>query len=337
MTPLDFALAYSARGWRIAPIKPGFKYPHGIDNWQTAATTDAARIRRYYKQNPTHGVCIATGAESGLFAIDIDPDDGGDDSLRALEAKYGPLPDTVMSLTGGGGTHYLLAWPTDGREIRNSASGVLGVGIDVRGTGGQIVVAPTVHPNGMPYAWEVEHDPLDGVALAVAPDWLLDLLTADPRTTEPSRRAPRPRPLGDPLPGDWWESGTTWPDELGRYGWALHSTHHDAAGDYYELWTRPGKTTRDGASASLYYRGSDVLKVFTSSCPPLRAEETYTLWGFHVAMEHGGDFAKAASAVRTSMQVAAGVAAAPAARVATTTTTVACPHCGSTNTKEVAA
>ena len=80
-----------------------------------------------------------------------------------------------------------------------------------------------------------------------------------------------------------------------------------------------------------------MLKVFTSNCPPLHAEETYTLWGFHVAMEHGGDFAKAASAVRTSMQVAAGAAAAPAARVATTTTTVACPHCGSTNTKEVAA
>lgn len=337
MTPLEAAIAYASRGWRVHPIPPKMKHP-AMPRWQENATTDEHRIRRYYGQHPTHGVCIATGAESGLFAIDIDPDDGGDDSLRALEAKYGPLPDTVMSLTGGGGTHYLLAWPTDGREIRNSASSVLGVGIDVRGTGGQIVVAPTVHPNGMPYAWEVEHDPLDGIALAVAPEWLLELLTADPRATEP-RAERRPRPLGDPLPGDWWESGTTWPDELVRYGWALHSTHTDAAGDYYELWARPGKSVKDGASASLYYRGSDVLKVFTSNCPPLHAEETYTLWGFHVAMEHGGDFAKAASAVRTTMQVAAGVAAAPAARVATTTTTttVACPHCGSTNTKEVAA
>lgn len=299
MTTLDHALHYAARGWRIHPVPRGEKYPAGMGEWQRNATTDEARIRKYYGLNPDHGVCVATGQESGIFAVDIDPDHGGDDSLRALEAKYGELPDTVESLTGGGGRHLLFAWPDDG-EIRNSASGVLGVGIDVRGTGGQIVVAPSVHPNGTPYAWEIMHDPLDGVAVAQAPQWLLDLLQQAPQVTEP-RRPERKRLANDPPPGDWWEARTDWPAELTRHGWALHSQHADVSGGYYEMWTRPGKTVREGASASLYWQGSDVLKVFTSSAPPLTAEATYTLWGFHVAMVHGGDFTAAARAVRGEM------------------------------------
>ena len=98
------------------------------------------------RRTPAHGVCIATGAESGLWALDIDPGHGGDDSLRALEAVHGDLPDTVQSLTGGGGVHHLFAWPDDGREILNNQSGRAGAGIDVRGVGGQVVVAPTIHP-----------------------------------------------------------------------------------------------------------------------------------------------------------------------------------------------
>jgi P4 family phage/plasmid primase-like protien len=299
MTPLEHALAYAARGWRVAPIPPGEKYPAHLPQWQKLAHTDADRLTKYWTLNPDHGVCIVTGPESGVFAIDIDPDDGGDDSLRALEARHGEFPDTVQSLTGGGGTHYLFAWP-DGREIRNSASGVLGVGIDVRGIGGQIVVAPTVHPSGRAYAWEIEHDPFDGVALADAPEWLIELLTAAPASTEP-RRPERKRLASDPLPGDWWESQTSWPDELARHGWTIHSQHHDAQGGYYELWTRPGKQASDGASASLYWQGSDVLKVFSTNAAPLEAERTYSLWGFHVAMVHGNDFEGAARTVRKTM------------------------------------
>jgi hypothetical protein len=300
VTSLDHALYYAARGWRVVPIPPGHKHPKGIKDWQNKATTDIGRISRYWTTNPDHGVGIATGPESGFFALDIDPDHGGDDSLAALEAKYGSLPDTIESLTGGGGRHLPFAW-VPGLNIQNNQSGKLGAGIDVRGINGQIVVAPTVHPGtGRQYCWEVEHDPFDGVAVADAPQWLLDLLAADIAATEP-RRPKRVRLVGDLMPGDWWAAQTSWPDELARYGWTLHSIHNDAAGSYYELWTRPGKAIDAGASASLYYQGSDVLKVFTSSAAPLQADETYTLWGFHVAMEHGGDFAAAARLVRAQM------------------------------------
>jgi hypothetical protein len=201
---------------------------------------------------------------------------------------------------------------------------VLGVGIDVRGEGGQIVVAPTVHPaSGIAYAWEIEHDPLDGIALAEPPAWLVEALTTPPGTVEP-RRPPRPRVSDDPMPGEWWEARTSWPDELARRGWTLHSRHHDAQGGDYELWTRPGKTVRQGASASLYWHGSDVLKVFSSNAAPLAPEATYTLWGFEVAHAHGGDFEGAARAVRREMPGRSSMQGTP------------CPCCGSTRTRAAA-
>jgi len=292
MTPLEYANYYASRGWRVVPIPTGQKYPKGIDQWETKATTDPARIARYWKKHPTHGIGIATGPESGVFIIDIDPRDGGDDSLAALEAKYGPLPDTIEAVTGGDGRHLVFRWPDEG-EIRNSASGVLGVGIDIRGINGQFVVAPSIHPQtGREYTWEVEHDPRDGVAVADAPDWILDLLQAAPGTARP-RRDPLPRTNTD-LPGDKWAAATTWADELQKDGATLHSKHTDLQGNYYELWTRPGKSAHDGASASLYYLGSEVLKMFSSGWDGLNAEETYTLWGYHVATKHGNDYGQAA-------------------------------------------
>jgi hypothetical protein len=308
MSALEHALAYAARGWRVAPIPRGKKHP-GRDDWQLIATTDPATITAWWTQpgawrdrdDPsTYGVCIVTGAESGVFAVDIDPDHDGDDSLRALEARHGALPDTVEAVTGGGGRHLLFRWP-DAGEVRGSASGALGVGIDVRGVGGQIVAAPTIHPDtGVAYAWELEHDPLDAYPVAEAPGWLLEELTKPREVRAP--RQPKPTAIGlDPAPGERWAAAHSWPEVLTADGWTLHSVHHDSAGEYYELWTRPGKGIDDGASASLYYGGSDLLKVFTSSAAPLRAELTYTLWGYWVATRFHDDFKRAASTVRAEL------------------------------------
>ena len=291
MTPKDYALAYAKLGLRVIPIPPGHKYPKGITDWETKATTDTTRISAYWDTNPTHGVGIATGTESGVFVIDIDPDDGGDDSLQALEARYGVLPETVETLTGGGGRHLFYRWP-DNTDIRNEASGTLGVGIDIRGTGGQVVSPPTLHPvTGRAYTFEIEHDPLNGYPVADAPQWLITLLTNRP---VPTPRTPKlSRTFGD-LPGDVWAQKTSWATELVAHGATLHSVHHDRNGEYYELWTRPGKQTGEGASASLYYGGTDLLKVFTPNWAGLTVDQTYTLWGFHVTTQHDGDYVEAA-------------------------------------------
>lgn len=98
-------------------------------------------------------------------------------------------------------------------------------------------------------------------------------------------------------PGDWYNATASWPDLLGRYGWTFHSRKSDGE----ELWVRPGKDRRDGASASLYYKGSDVLKVFTDGAAPLLALETYTKFGFLAAMTRGGDHKQTTRDVRAMM------------------------------------
>lgn len=291
MTPLDAALDYASRGWRVINIIAGDKRPRG-NAWQQRATTDEATIQGWFSEHSEDGIGIATGAGSGLFVLDVDVagDKIGDISLRQLEGQYGELPRTVEAITGSGGRHIFFRWPA-GAIISNSASSRLGPDLDIRGEGGQVVAAPTVHPNGQAYAWDVEHHP-DDVPVAEAPTWLLSLLTTAP---EPVER-PKPAEPQSDRPGDLWAAATSWAEILQADGWTLH--HIDRSGE--EHWTRPGKDVRDGTSATVNYGGSDTLKIFTSSVPELAVEATYTKIGYLAAMRHGGDHAAAARALRAA-------------------------------------
>lgn len=197
MKPLDYALKYAARGWRVFPVyecratgtqcscgnrrcdSPG-KHPrteHGL----TDATTDAAQIRAWWRQWPNANIGIATGA--GLVVVDIDPHHGGSESLDALREELGAWPDTVECLTGGSGRHIYFYDPS-GAKVRNSV-GTLAAGVDVRGEGGYVVAPPSIHASGRCYAWEASSDPLDGVAVAEIPAAWLARIVAPTRTPAP--------------------------------------------------------------------------------------------------------------------------------------------------------
>lgn len=260
-----------------------------MNEWQDAATTDEELIRQWWQRWPDHGVGIATGQVSGLFVVDVDVSDGkqGDDTLADLEATYGELPPTVEVVTGSGGRHLYFRWP-EGLVIRNDAGTRLGPGLDVRGEGGQVLAPPTRHPTGTHYRWEASGDPSDGVAVAEAPGWLVALLTAAPVGTPRAERTPY---VGEARPGDRFAASVTWPDLLKADKAEYVDTRRDRSGNEYEMWARPGA---DHTSATLYYGGSDVLKVFSSNWPGLTQDQTYTRFGYFVATRYGGDFARAA-------------------------------------------
>ncbi len=69
---------------------PG-KHPW-LKEWPTKATTDVATICGWLDERPTTNLGLATGAGSGLIALDIDPRHGGDESLAMLEARHGAAP-----------------------------------------------------------------------------------------------------------------------------------------------------------------------------------------------------------------------------------------------------
>ncbi len=284
------ALALAAKGIHVLPIKPGHKRPP-MTAWQNAATTDPQIIRNWYTGlYHDHGIGIATG-HAGLFVIDIDehhPEASGTDTLEQLTETHGPLPDTWEVQTGSGGRHLYYHSPI---PISNDAGRKLGPGIDIRGTGGQVLAPPTIHPNGRPYNWLIGHHP-DDLPLAQAPGWLLQLLTPTPTPTPvPTRRHNDLWDELDDSPAARYNNTTTWPQILTNDGWTLNHTDRNSE----QHWTRPGKN--NGTSATIGWNGQDVLVVFTSSLPWL-PEGAYSRFGYYACRHHNGDRSAAARELR---------------------------------------
>jgi KaiC/GvpD/RAD55 family RecA-like ATPase len=276
-------------------------------SWQHAATDDADAINNWYGGlYRTAGVGLALGPQPNgdyLFAIDVDTHDPAQDgweALTELEAHHGKLPDTWRSLTGAGGGHLIFAAPA-GVTVRNqqSSGNRIAPGIDVRGDGGQIVVAPTIHPDtGIAYAWEHGYAP-DEVAVAQAPAWLLELVRErEPQKAEPL--TPRPEVSGDDV-FDLHRAGWDWNTELLGRGWTLTKAHGN---DTY--WTRPGKDRRAGHSAVLHGNEGPFV-VFTAEIDPTWTTAgsrtvdgsgwSFGPFGFYAATQHAGDRSAAVKAL----------------------------------------
>ncbi len=87
-----------------------------------------------------------------LVAIDVD----GDRSLlEPIEREHGALPPTLTAKSAKG-WHLIYRVP-DGRQVGNRVR--LAPGVDVRGEGGQIVVAPSRHASGARYRWVDAREP----------------------------------------------------------------------------------------------------------------------------------------------------------------------------------
>lgn len=160
---VNAALAYARRGWAVFPLhspmegacscgKPDCRNtgkhprtPKGLHD----ATTDESTIRKWWTRWPTANIGVVTGEASGMFVLDVDPRNGGDLTLARLEREHGTLPPTLVARTGGGGRHILFAHP----GMKVSAGVKLGPGLDIKGEGGYIVAAPSVHASGAKYEW----------------------------------------------------------------------------------------------------------------------------------------------------------------------------------------
>ena len=165
---LRAALAYARRGVPVFPCEPGGKAPLTYNGFWDA-TTDSRRIGIWWGRWPGANIGVPTGERSGLLVLDVDPRDGGPESLAGLERTAGPLPKTARARTGGGGMHVFFRYPA-GEGVRNS-TGRLGPGLDVRGEGGYVVVPPSRTLGA--YEW-LDRAPLAG------PAWLLGCLREQP-------------------------------------------------------------------------------------------------------------------------------------------------------------
>jgi len=181
----DYALKYVRLGWQVLPLDPGSKKPLGrlVPKGFHDATNDPETIKRWWNQHPDAGIGIALRA-SGLVAVDIDPRNGGIDTIDQLEAEHGPIVSDVLALTGGGGEHRVFS-----ASLVEGLPGTLGPGVDLKADG-YIAVEPTLHPSGKRYGWEASSSPLDGIVPSTLPSWIRDKSRA--KLTAPVSTVVRP-------------------------------------------------------------------------------------------------------------------------------------------------
>lgn len=148
------------------------KHPFGrlVPAGLTNATTDPQIIQGWFRLAPCN---VGIAVPAGVIVLDVDPRHNGDTSLRDLIAKHGPLPNTLVARTGGGGAHYYFRLSRD-IIVRNSA-GKLAPGLDIKTQGGYVVAPPSV--TSAPYSWEGNHRP-DYKQIASAPAWLAQMIGA---------------------------------------------------------------------------------------------------------------------------------------------------------------
>ena len=190
---------YASQGWKILPchgitldgrctcnsshVEPKDKGKHpAINGWNSAATSDANILSRYWEQNPDYNVGVYC-RPSGFFVIDIDPRGGGSESFEKFESLVeGALPPTVEATTGeytiGGGKvlrgRHLFYKCDESEELTGNLSKAGLKGIDIKHNG-YVLIAPSRHFSGQCYEW-VDGKRPDQIEMAQAPEELLKFL-----------------------------------------------------------------------------------------------------------------------------------------------------------------
>lgn len=329
---LEAALSYARLGWHVFPCwwaeedpdagrwrcacgnpdckSPG-KHPIGalVPGGQNNATTDEDTIRAWWARYPQANIAVALSA-SGLCAVDVDPRNGGLETVELLEAKFGSLQSDVVQFTGGGGWHAVFQLPPGAQAL----PGKLGPGVDLK-VNGYIMLDPSLHVSGKRYGWEASSDPREGVVPSPLPDWVRSMASdaptrraagedagsryLGPTVVEDLRSALEAIPSDD---RDLWVRFCLALKPCGQQGWAL-----------WDAWSRK----------SVKYDPADAARVWYTAKP--RGEVGYESI-FAVAQEQYG-WKNPARAQPAAPAAAAPVADEPAAEVAEQRFDEALPPC----------
>jgi Bifunctional DNA primase/polymerase, N-terminal len=295
---LAAALEYVQHHWEVFPLRgkvPAIPKPHLKDSpeYRTCkgecgqpghgvldATTDIDQITQWWTGDYA-GANIGGRVPKSMFVLDTDPYHGGLESLATLEAKFSKLPQTLTDYSGreDGGAHYFYRRPPGTLSATR-----LGPGIDIKTSGGYVVLPPSVHPvTGKPYT-RIEHP------VAAPPDWLITLLLprpAPPRSPHPQSR----RRLQGPSIADAFNAATSWADILCPHGWAYLAGDPDGDG---AVWLHPAATSKCSATVR-----HGCLFVYTPNTPFKVYDEDpnrkgYTKFRAYALLNHNGDMSAAA-------------------------------------------
>lgn len=189
------AIEYAKNGFAVFPLVRGTKTPHSAQNLLYGrdkvdangnvvkdaqgnvkkeggvkiATTDLAKIVRWWLAEPDSNIAIATGKISDCFVVDVDmgvkengkgekTEKNGDKAWAAILENAGvDEPETSVARTTSGGLHYFFKYQakpetTTDAGVYHALFDGKATNIDIRNDGGYVVAAPSV-VNGKAYAW----------------------------------------------------------------------------------------------------------------------------------------------------------------------------------------
>ena len=269
-TMLQAALRIAA-DWPVFPCNPQDKRPftaHGFKD----ATKDIKQIKAWWKQWPKTMIGVPMGAATGVFCVDLDRKPNEPDGVATwakLESEHGKAPETRMQVTPSTGQHLLFKWCND---IRNHKLKEFAPGIETRGEGGYIIVAPSVMADGKAYT-------SNDAAIGDAPEWFLQIIArcafraqVDQDCIDAARRQ---KPQGgeqpdielikaalDAIPSDayddWFRVAGALRRELGDRGYALFEAWSKTSQKFNLIkcqrkWRDAGDIRQIGAGTIFHY------------------------------------------------------------------------------------
>ena len=309
------ARAYHAAGYSPLWLPPRKKAspPLGYTgrDGREASTED---VDRWTAEQGAGNICLRL--PRGVAGVDVDAykDDLHAAAWGELAARCGPLPDAPWCTSRDDGVSGIrlfrvpLDWEGAGKLPEGSNGQSPGEVIQWHHR--YVVCPPSIHPEGRVYQWR--SGSVTSVAdLPALPQSWLDALSLAAVPPQPARPAPAQRTAeaAGGRPGDEFNERADWlADILGPHGWTVH---HETSGTLYV--TRPGKSRRDGHSATIGHSGDGVerLYVFSADAAPFEMEVPYTKFAAWALLNHGGDWQAAA---RELGRTGYGTRPAPAAR-----------------------
>lgn len=286
------AVDYARRGWEVHPLRRGDKVPatrHGVLD----ATSDGDRVLDWWAGSHA-GANIGGRVPEGILVVDIDPRNGGEESLARLVAQHFALPETLTHYSGrgDGGRHLFFQRPPGKLSAKR-----LGPGIDLKTHSGYVVLPPSIHPaTGKPYTRV-------GGPVAPLPEWFADLLRPPVQAELPAR--PSTGWVAKCMSGDsianWFGSTTTWLQILVPHGWEC-VYEGDPDTEEGAQWRHPAATS--AVSATVRYGCLFVFSTSTDFVATTAGDPRgYTKFRAYAVLNTEGDLSAAAKILREKRKV----------------------------------
>lgn len=292
MDVVTAALGYLARGFYCVPIPTGEKGPR-IKGWQNLRLEEEVLPDAFTAR--TGNVGLVLGEPSG-WLVDVDLD--CEEAVRLAE-QYLPPTGAVTGRTGRERSHwwYLCENCETVRYRDPQLTNGAATTVELRSTGAQTVVGPSVHPDGSHYdVMSGEPSRVPAGMLAACVEALHNAIIRERGHDASVECIDSCVPVARTDVGDLGSvhSGTRPGDDynergdlhalLLQHGWKVCGRD----GNNIQL-TRPGKTT--GLSATW---NGEHFYVFTSSCPQFEPDKGYRPFEVYTRLEHNGDHTAAA-------------------------------------------